>query len=78
LASVEGTLLDAIELTRLRTVDPDSLGDVGHFLPALLFAMNIGATTPDAVSTDLTLATPRTIVIRPPVGPVGPATPERI
>ncbi len=79
-ASVEGTLLDAIDLTHLRTVDPDSLGNVGHFLPALLFAINIGATAPDAISTDLTLATPRPIIIirPPPIGPVGPPlAPER-
>jgi len=51
---VEGTLLDAIEMAQLRSVDLDSLGDVGHFLPALLFAINLGDTTPDAISTDLT------------------------
>jgi hypothetical protein len=54
--SVQGTLLDAIELAQLRTVDPDSLGDVGHFLPALLFPINLGDTPPDTISTDLTLA----------------------
>jgi hypothetical protein len=69
---VEGTLLDAIEMARLRTVDPDSLGDVGHFLPALLFAVNLGDATPDAISTDLTAATPRKIIIRPPLLPTGP------
>ena len=42
LPTVEGTLLDAIEMARLRTVDPDSLGDVGHFLPVLLFPVNSG------------------------------------
>jgi hypothetical protein len=77
LPSVEGTLLDAIEMARLRTVDPDSLGNVGHFLPALLFAINLGDTTPDAISTDLTLATPRSIIIRPPVVPTNPVTTER-
>ena len=56
LPTVEGTLLDAIEMARLRTVDPDSLGDVGHFLPALLFAVNLGDASPDTISTDLTLA----------------------
>ncbi len=69
---VEGTVLGAIEMARLRTVDPDSLGDVGHFLPALLFAANLGDAAPDAISTDLTLATPRRIVIRPPRFPTGP------
>ena len=33
LESVEGTLLDAIDLAELRAVDPDTLGGVGHFLP---------------------------------------------
>jgi hypothetical protein len=70
---VEGTLLDAIEMARLRTVDLDSLGDVGHFLPALLFAINLGDTTPDAISTDLTLTVPPLrIIVRPPRLPVGP------
>jgi hypothetical protein len=69
---VEGTVLDAIEMARLRTVDPDSLGDVGHFLPALLFAINLGNTTPDAISTDLTLTVPHRIIVRPPPLPPGP------
>ena len=64
--SVEGTLLDAIDLAQLRTVDPDSLGDVGHFLPALLFPINLGDTPPDTISTDLTLAAPFHRIIRPP------------
>jgi hypothetical protein len=64
--SVEGTLLDAIDLAQLRTVDPDSLGDIGHFLPALLFPINLGDTPPDTISTDLTLAAPFHRIIRPP------------
>jgi len=77
LPSVEGTLLDAIEMARLRCVDPDSLGNVGHFLPALFFAVNLGATPPDTISTDLTLAAPWHIVVRPPpVGPIGPVRNE--
>lgn len=79
LPSVEGTLLDAIEMARLRTVDPDSLGEVGHFLPALLFAINLGNPTPDTISTDLTLATRgRVVIICPPVGPTGPVKKETI
>jgi hypothetical protein len=66
LPAVEGTLLDAIEMARLRTVDPDSLGGVGHFLPALLFAINLGDAAPDTISTDLTLATVHRIIVRPP------------
>jgi hypothetical protein len=74
LSSVEGTLLDAIEMARLRAVDPDSLGSVGHFLPALMFAVNLGDATPDTISIDLTLAAPlkKIIIHPPPVGPVGP------
>jgi hypothetical protein len=76
--SVEGTLLDAIDLAQLRTVDPDSLGDVGHFLPALLFAINLGNTTPDTISTDLTLAALFHRIIRPPpFRPVNPVNTER-
>jgi hypothetical protein len=77
---VEGTLLDAVEMARLRTVDPDALEGVGHFLPALMFAVNLGDATPDTISTDLTLAAPVKIMIHPPpggpVGPVGPISPE--
>lgn len=72
LPTVEGTLLDAIEMARLRTVDPDSLGGVGHFLPALLFAVNLGDAAPDTISTDLTLATAHKIIVRPPTVPIGP------
>jgi hypothetical protein len=69
LESVEGTLLEAIELTHFRTVDPDGLAGMGHFLPALFFATNLGDGPPDTISTDLTLAAPlpRTIVTRPPI-----------
>jgi hypothetical protein len=76
LPSVEGTLLDAIEMAQLRTVDPDSLGNVGHFLPALLLAINLGSSTPDTISTDLTLAALRNIIVRPPIVPPGPVTTE--
>jgi hypothetical protein len=54
--SVEGTLLEAIDLAHLRAVDPDLIAGVGHFLPALLFAINLAGGTPDAISTDFTLA----------------------
>jgi len=61
LESVEGTLLEAIELAQVRAVDPDTLAAVGHFLPALLFAANFGSAAPDTISTDLTLAAPPAI-----------------
>ena len=65
LASVEATVVEAIELAHFRAVDPDTLGAVGHFLPALFFAVNFGSETADTVSTDLTLAAPPPR-IRPP------------
>jgi hypothetical protein len=71
LESVEGTLLDAIDLAELRAVDPDTLSGIGHFLPALLFAVNLGNATPDTISSDLTRAAPAPIFIRPPI-PIGP------
>ena len=62
--------------SHLRTVDPDSLGGVGHFLPAMFFAINIGDPTPDTISTDLTLATrSRPIIVDPPLPPIGPVNP---
>jgi hypothetical protein len=63
LDSVEGTLLEAIDLAHCRAVDPDTLGVVGHFLPALFFAANFGD-PPDTIATDLTLAT-RPPIVRP-------------
>jgi hypothetical protein len=78
LDSVEGTLLEAINMTQLRVVDPDTLGNVGHFLPALLFPVNWGAATPDTISLDLTLAAPpiRRIVLPPPLRPDPPIAME--
>jgi hypothetical protein len=73
LQTIEGTLLDAIEMAHLRTVDPDSLGGVGHFLPALLFPVNLDS-PPDTISTDLTLATGHRIIRRPPPIRGGPVT----
>jgi hypothetical protein len=73
LDSVEATLLDAIEMTQLRGVDADTLGNVGHFLPALLFPVNWGAPTPDTISLDLTRAAPPRR-IKPPL-PLPPEPP---
>jgi hypothetical protein len=73
LPTIEGTLLDAIEMARLRAVDPDSLGGVGHFLPALIFPVNLGDAAPDTISTDLTLAARHKVIHPlPPGGPVAP------
>jgi hypothetical protein len=47
-------LLETLELARLRGVNPASLGDALHYLPATYLAYNSGD-VPDAVSTDLNL-----------------------
>jgi hypothetical protein len=49
--SLQQVLLETLDLARVRAVDPDALGEVGHYLPALYFAYN---TAVDAVSTDFT------------------------
>ena len=50
LASV---LLDTLDMAKTRMVDPDLLEDVGHFLPALAFAFNIGdGGKGDTIATD--------------------------
>jgi|APLak6261663543_1056040.scaffolds.fasta_scaffold00221_6 hypothetical protein len=49
--SLQKVLLETLDLARVRAVDPDALGEVGHYLPALYFAYN---TAGDAVSTDFT------------------------
>jgi hypothetical protein len=56
LEAVEGSVLEALDLARLRAVDPDALTALGHYLPALYFAYNAGGTQPEAVSTDFNLA----------------------
>jgi len=54
--AVEGTVLEALALAKLRAVDPDALGGMGHYLPALYFAYNTGGPQVEAVSTDLNTA----------------------
>ena len=54
--SLEGTILEALDLAKVRAVDPDALTSLGHCLPALYFAYNAGAAVPEAVSTDFNLA----------------------
>src|SRR5205823_12315852 len=39
--SLHQVLLESLDLARLRAVDPDALGEVGHYLPALYFAHNV-------------------------------------
>ena len=56
LQSLEGTVLEAIDLAKLRAVDMDALGSLGHYLPALYFAYNAGGPQVEAISTDFNLA----------------------
>lgn len=56
LEAVEGSVLEALDLAKLRTVDPDSLGALGHYLPALYFAYNTGGPVAETVSTDFNKA----------------------
>ena len=56
LESVQGTVLEALDLAKLRAVDPDALTGLGHYLPALYFAYNSGGAQVDTVSTDFNLA----------------------
>ena len=50
--AVEGSVLEALELAKIRAVDPDALGALGHYLPALYFAFNSGGPSVETVSTD--------------------------
>jgi hypothetical protein len=50
--AIEGSVLEALNLAKLRAVDPDALGALGHYLPALYFAYNAGGPQTDAVSVD--------------------------
>ncbi len=49
--SLQQILLETLDLARLRAVDPDVMDEVGHYLPAMYFAIN---TAGDTVSTDFT------------------------
>jgi hypothetical protein len=42
-------LLETLDLARIRAIDPDTLDEVGHYLPAMFFATNLAG---DTVSTD--------------------------
>jgi hypothetical protein len=42
---IEETLLETLDLAHLRAVDPDTLPQVGHFLPGLFFARNVNQDT---------------------------------
>lgn len=49
--SLQQVLLETLDLARIRAVDPDALDEVGHYLPAAYFALNLEGAT---VSTDFT------------------------
>jgi hypothetical protein len=49
--SLQQVLLETLDLARVRAVDPDALDEIGHYLPALYFAIN---TANHTVSTDFT------------------------
>ncbi len=55
LEALEGTVLEALDLAKLRAVDPDALNALGHYLPALYFAYNAGGPRVDTISTDFNL-----------------------
>ena len=62
LASVEGTILEALDLARLRAVDPDALNALGHYLPALYFAYNAGGPQVETISTDFNVVRAATLL----------------
>ncbi|MGH6635649.1 MAG: hypothetical protein ACRED0_05770, partial [Gammaproteobacteria bacterium] len=53
LEALEAVVVETLEWAKLRCVDPDALGELGHFLPALYFADNVSNNT---VATDFTRA----------------------
>ena len=62
LESLEGTVLEALDLAKLRTVDIDALSSLGHYLPALYFAYNAGGPQVDAISTDFNLSRATSVI----------------
>ncbi len=53
-ASLHRVLLETLDLAKLRAVDAEALGEIGHYVPALFFAFN---TNDEVVSTDFTQLT---------------------
>jgi hypothetical protein len=49
--AIEATVREALALAKLRAVDGDLIGDAGHYLPGLYFAINLAG---DTASTDFT------------------------
>lgn len=50
-ASLHRVLVETLDLAKLRAVDAEALGEIGHYMPALFFAFN---TNNEVVSTDFT------------------------
>jgi hypothetical protein len=48
-ASLHRVLVETLDLAKLRAVDAEALGEIGHYMPALYFAFN---TNDEVVSTD--------------------------
>lgn len=48
-ASLHRVLVETLDMAKLRAVDAEALGEIGHYLPALFFAFN---TNNEVVSTD--------------------------
>jgi hypothetical protein len=46
---LQQVLLETLDMARIRAVDPEALDEVGHYLPAMHFALNVAG---DTVSTD--------------------------
>jgi hypothetical protein len=53
-AALHRVLMETLDLTKLRAIDTEALGEIAHYLPALFFAFN---TKDDAVSTDFAALT---------------------
>lgn len=53
-ASLHRVLLETLDLAKLRAVDAEALGEIGHYMPALFFAFN---TNDEVASTDFTQLT---------------------
>jgi hypothetical protein len=56
LQSLEGSVLEALDLAKIRAVDPDTLGALGQHLPALYFAFNSAGPKAETVSMNLALS----------------------
>ena len=73
--ALEASVRDAMELARLRAIDPLTLNEIpvwNHFLPALLYSLNLEG---DTISTDFVRAAQFRPPPTDPPGPTGPIAP---